>query len=223
MSFYQQLQQQTEAERAWLLRAHVITDCLAGKVTHARYLAFLTQAYHHVKHTVPLLMAAGSRLADDKEWLRDATCRYIGEEIGHQEWVLNDIAVCGGDAAAVRAGQPAMATDLMVAYAYDCAQRRNPVSFFGMVQVLEGTSIALAQQAAGIIRRELNLPVAAFSYLLSHGELDQERIQFFAGLMDRLHAAGDRHAVVHAARVFYRLYGDLFRSLTAAPEDGLWN
>jgi pyrroloquinoline quinone (PQQ) biosynthesis protein C len=215
MSFYQQLQQGTEAERSALLRTPIIVDCLDGRVTRERYLAFLEQAYHHVKHTVPLLMAAGSRLPDDKEWLRLAITHYIAEETGHQEWILNDIAACGGDRDAVRHGRPNLATELMVAYAYDWIQRCNPVGFFGMVQVLEGTSIALAHRAAGIIQQALQLPPAAFSYLLSHGELDQDHIRLFAGLMDRLQEDADRQAVLHTARVFYHLYADIFRSLTA--------
>jgi hypothetical protein len=38
-------------------------------------------------------------------------------------------------------------------------------------------------------------------------------MKFFERLMDRLEDQGDRDAVVHTARVVYRLYGDLFRSL----------
>ena len=33
-----------------------------GDVSLDTYVAFLTEAYHHVRHTVPLLMACGSRL-----------------------------------------------------------------------------------------------------------------------------------------------------------------
>ena len=35
-----------------------------------------------------------------------------------------------------------VATELMVAYAYDTIARGNPVGFFGMVHVLEGTSVS---------------------------------------------------------------------------------
>ena len=35
-----------------------------------------------------------------------ALAHYIEEEIGHQEWILNDIKACGGDAEAVRRSQP---------------------------------------------------------------------------------------------------------------------
>ncbi|WP_312717253.1 TenA family transcriptional regulator, partial [Stutzerimonas nitrititolerans] len=171
MEFFDQLQHQTSDAREYLLGAPIIHAALAGTASRAQYIAFLTQAYHHVKHTVPLLMACGARLPERLEWLREAIAEYIEEEIGHQEWILNDIRACGGDAEAVRHGQPALPTELMVAYVYDRLARHNPASFFGMVNVLEGTSIALATQAAGVLQEKLDLPAKAFSYLTSHGSL----------------------------------------------------
>ncbi len=158
MNFFQQLQAGTGTERDYLLNSPVIQQAMTGKVSLPSYVAFLTQAYHHVKHTVPLLMACGARLPERLEWLRVAIAEYIREETGHQEWILNDIAACGADADAVRHGSPALPTELMVSYVYDRIARHNPVSFFGMVNVLEGTSIALATQAAGIIQDRLQLP-----------------------------------------------------------------
>jgi pyrroloquinoline quinone (PQQ) biosynthesis protein C len=216
MNFFDQLQAQTAGERAYLLGAPIIAQAMEGLVTTDDYIAFLTQAYHHVKHTVPLLMACGARLPDRLEWLRAAVAEYIEEEYGHQEWILNDIQACGGDADAVRRGEPALATELMVSYVYDRIARHNPVSFFGMVNVLEGTSIQLATRAAGHIRETLGLPPTAFSYLSSHGALDLDHIQIFARLVNRLDDEGDRQAVLHTARVVYRLYGDMFRTLRSA-------
>ena len=213
MTFFQTLQDRTAAERDHLLTAPVLQLAVDGKLELHTYIAFLTEAYHHVKHTVPLLMACGARLPERLEWLRSAIAEYIEEELGHQEWILNDLAACGADPEAVRHGQPALATELMVAYVYDRIARHNPVSFFGMVNVLEGTSIALATRAAAAIRGSLELPPAAFSYLNSHGSLDLEHMRFFEELMNRLDDAEDREAVVHTARVVYRLYGDMFRSL----------
>ena len=219
MSFFQQLQQQTAAERETLFAAPIIQQALAGKVALPSYIAFLTEAYHHVSHTVPLLMACGARLPARLEWLRGAIAEYIDEEYGHQEWILNDLAACGADPEAVRRSQPALPTELMVAYVYDRIARHNPVSFFGMVNVLEGTSIALATQAAGIIQDKLQLPNKAFSYLNSHGSLDLEHIEFFKKLMNQLDNDDDKAAVVHTAKVVYRLYGDMFRSLPLSSEE----
>lgn len=213
MTFFEQLQHETRAEQAELQSIPIIRQALAGQVTLNQYVAFLTQAYHHVKHTTPLLMACGARLGDDKEWLREAVAHYIEEEIGHQEWILDDIRACGADAEAVRHGRPAFATEVMVAYAYDNIARGNPVGFFGMVHVLEGTSIQLATHAAETLQHSLGLPKRAFTYLNSHGTLDLEHVDFFRDLVNRLESDEDKDCLVHCAKAAFRLYGDIFRSL----------
>lgn len=213
MSFYASLLEATGTGRDRLLSAPVIRDALQGQISLATYQAFLQEAYHHVKHTVPLLMACGARLPERLEWLREAVAEYIEEETGHQEWILNDLAATGADPEATRHGRPGLHTDLMVAYAWDTVQRRNPVGFFGMVLVLEGTSVAIASTAADTIRRSLGLPAKAFSYLSSHGALDQQHIGFYETLVNRLELQADREAVLDTAHVMYRLYGDLFRAL----------
>ena len=213
MPFFDELLAQTAGERAALTAAPIIQHTLRGEVTLHSYLAFLTEAYHHVRHTVPLLAACKARLPQRRAWLARALDEYIAEESGHDAWILDDIAAAGGDVAAVRSGKPAPATELMVAYAYDTIARGNPLGFFGMVHVLEGTSVALALAAAQRIQQALRLPDRAFSYLRSHGELDREHTAHFAALMNRIDEPADREAIVHAARMFYRLYGDVFRSL----------
>lgn len=213
MNFYERLQHDTREERNFLLTSPIIGRCMSGDITLDDYVEFLAQAYHHVKHTVPLLMATGARLPEDKEWLREAVAEYIEEEIGHQEWILNDIAACGFDKEKVRASRPAAATELMVAYAYDTIQRVNPVGFFGMVLVLEGTSVTTADKAATAIQAALDLPGRAFSYLRSHGALDQDHIQFFASLMNRITNPADQEQIIHSARMFYNLYANIFRTL----------
>lgn len=218
--FYDELLAATGDARRDLLSIPFIRKGAAGDITLESYIAFLGQAYHHVKHTIPLLMACGGALPDRLEWLRTAIGEYIAEEMGHQEWILNDIAACGGDKEAVRQGLPHAETELMVAYAYDIIHRRNPVGFFGMVLVLEGTSVALATQAAERIETSLGLPNRAFSYLTSHGSLDISHVDFYEKLMNRLVDEDDKQSVIHCARIMYRLYGDVFRSLPLHTQSG---
>ncbi len=213
MSFFDELQQATARERQALFATPVIRDALAGQVSLEAYRAFLTQAYYHVRHTVPLMMACGARLPARLEWLRGAVCEYIEEEYGHEQWILNDIRACGGDADSVRDGQPSLPIELMVSFLYDLIARGNPVGLFGMVNVLEGTSIALATQASEAIREGLQLPPTAFSYLASHGSLDVGHMDTYRGLMDRLDDRADQLAVIHASKVVYQLYTDMFRGL----------
>ncbi|HJV93218.1 MAG TPA: iron-containing redox enzyme family protein [Azonexus sp.] len=217
MSFYDQLAASTANERAYLLSAPIIADCLQGRVDPASYQAFLAQAFHHVRHTTPLLMTLGGKLSGPRGWMLRAVAEYIDEEIGHEEWILNDITATGGDAEAVRNSQPELATEVMVAYAYDLVNRGNPAGFFGMVFVLEGTSVALALTAADRIQQALGLPDNAFSYLRSHGTLDQEHTQHLARLLEKM-TAEDQAEVIRCARVFYRLYGAIFHALPCCAE-----
>jgi heme oxygenase len=213
MDFYSHLQHATATERTALLSTPLITAALSGQVNRQHYIDFLTRAFHHVKHTAPLFMACGARLGDGQEWLRSAVAHYIEEELGHHEWILDDIAAAGGDADAVRHSQPDFDTGVMVAYAYDTVMRRNPVGLFGMVYVLEGTSVSLASNAARALQDALDLPPAAFTYLSSHGALDVEHIGDFEQLVNRLDMPEDRESVVRNARTFFRLYGNVLRSI----------
>lgn len=213
------MQEATQQERHELFNLPIIRDALEGKVSLESYRAFLAQAYYHVRHTVPLMMACGSRLPSRLEWLRKAVCEYIEDEYGHEQWVLNDIAACGADMTAVRDGRPSLPIELMVSFLYDLIARDNPVGLFGMVNVLEGTSIALATHAAGSIRERLQLPQSAFSYLSSHGSLDVEHMQTYRRLMNALDDPADQTAVIHASKVVYRLYADMFRGLPRDQEN----
>ena len=213
MSAYDQLLTATQQNRDQLQQLPLLQEAAAGRGSLQTYLAFLTQAYHHVKQTVPLLMACGAALPPRLDWLRPELAHYINEEMGHEQWVLNDIAACGGDPDLVRNGTPHLTTELMVAYAWDTIHRGNPVGFLGMVLVLEGTSVALATQVAGALQQSLQLPDAAFTYLSSHGELDVEHVMDFAELINRIDHADDQAAITHAAKAFYHCYANLFRAI----------
>ena len=91
--------------------------------------------------------------------------------------------------------------ELMVAYAYDLVNRGNQAGFFGMVFVLEGTSVALALAAADQIQQALGLPDAAFSYLRSHGTLDQEHTKHLANLLEKM-TTDDQAEVLRCAKIF---------------------
>ena len=215
MAFYEDLLKATETERSTLLSLPLITQGASGNISLQTYVAFLTQAYHHVKHTVPLLMACGGRLSEQYEWLRVSIGEYIEEEMGHQEWVLNDIAACGIDAETVRNGKPSFATELMVAYAYDMIHRVNPIGFFGMVLVLEGTSTAVATAAGQNLMKSLNLTPRSFTYLLSHGALDVGHTDFYAGIVNKISNKNDQDCLIHSAKHFYQLYGNIFTEIQA--------
>ncbi|WGM30718.1 iron-containing redox enzyme family protein [Brevundimonas sp. NIBR11] len=220
MSFFDDLVAATAAERAAFAAIPQIRDGLAGRISRDTYVAYLAQAYHHVSHTVPLMQAARGRLDDDHAVFKTALDDYIAEETGHEKWILNDIRAAGGDPDKTVRDGPNVATELMVAYAYDTIQRINPMAFFGMVYVLEGTSIQLASVGAEAVQRSLGLPPAAFSYLVSHGALDQDHILFLKQLLDGVCDPDDRAAIFHMAKVMFGLFGGVFASIPhVAPRE----
>jgi thiaminase len=216
--FFIQLQEATEPARLEMLNAPIITACERGDISLQQYHAFLTQAYHHVKHTAPLLMACGSRLEDSQEWIRAAVAEYITEEIGHHEWILNDLESCGGNAEDVRQnradGKIGRPIELMLAYLYHQIDRGNPLALFGMVWVLEGTSVGIGARIAGQVRETLALPEQAMTYLTSHSELDQEHIQFFEGLMNQIEDPQAQQVIINSANMVFHLYGQMLRELS---------
>lgn len=213
MSFFETLRQETLPEAKSLLTVPQLIDGLAGRISRETYVAYLTEAYHHVKHTTPLMQAAKARLGKESQVFLDALDEYIAEEAGHELWILDDIRACGADADAAARSTPRLATEVMVAFAYDYINRINPLGFFGMVYVLESTSVMLAAAGAGAVQTSLGLPPTAFRYLTSHGALDQEHMKFFENLMAQVDRQEDRDAILHVAKRMFVLFGDVFRSI----------
>ena len=214
MSFYDRLIAETERERIAFTSIPLIREAVRSGASRELYLDFLAQAYHHVKHTFPLLAFAAARTKD--EAYQDALVEYMEEERGHEKWILNDIAAMGGDAAAVRDGASGIACQVMVGYTYYAIEWVSPYAMLGSVHVLEGMSTLLADKAADAIQRSLGGGGGGkegFSYLRSHGALDIEHVAFFKQLVNGLARPRAQQIVIDASRVFYRLYGDIYHEL----------
>lgn len=214
MTFYEALVDATTPERKAFMSIPVIRRAVTEGVDASLYLAFLASAYAHVRHTVPLMEAALARCGAGDEAMIDGLKDYVAEEIGHDEWILDDIAALGGDAEAVRNARPPLPVRAMVAYAYHLITEEGPYALLGMVHVLEGMSVALADKAAAAIRERL-APAGGggFSYLTTHGGLDVAHVDGFAQLLSAVDTPERRAVVIAAARDFYQLYGDVFRGL----------
>jgi long-chain acyl-CoA synthetase len=216
MTFYDRLVNETKDQRQALYTVPQLVAALQGKIDREMYIAYLTQAYHHVRHTVPFLMAMGGRLSDQKSWLRRAIAEYIEEEIGHEEWILNDIAAAGGSRETARNSRPHRETDLLVAYNYDYIARKNPVGFLGMVFMLESTSTEIATAGASAVLSGTNLPQSAFTYLNSHGSLDLEHLEFFKKTVNSIDDPIDQAAIIEVAQNTFLLFAEVLRSIPKA-------
>jgi heme oxygenase len=219
VSFYDTLVAETAAERTRFMSIPLIAEAVSGGVDRALYLSFLNSAYHHVRYTVPLLEAALAACGADDTAMAEGLVEYVREEIGHDEWILDDIAALGGDAESTRHARPPLPVRVMVAHAFHLIAEEGPYSLLGMVHVLEGMSVALAVRAADAIRKSLGEAAqgGGFSYLTSHGGLDIGHVDTFAHLLDAIDTPERRATVIASAKDFYTLYGNVFRAL--APRD----
>lgn len=217
MSFYNQLVKETEAARNELYTVPQLMDGLSGDISRDTYIAYLTEAYHHVSHTVPFLMTMGSKLPHDKKWLHRAIIEYQEEEVGHEEWILNDIEAAGGNKEIARNSMPNLETQVLIAYNYDYMTRKNPVGFLGMVFMLESTSTQIANKGADAVKEKLGLSQKAFSYLYSHGELDISHMKFFEKTVNQIKDSEDQEAIIEVAQNTFRLFANVLRSI---PHEG---
>ncbi len=212
MSVHDWLLAETAAARAEFRAIPLLARALDGSVPRALYIAFLAQAYHHVRHTCPLLALAAAKTTDAD--YRAALYDYVAEERGHEQWILSDIDAIGGDAEAAVWTPPRPPCRAMVGYAHYAIEWISPYSLLGMVHVLEGTSVALASRAADALEHSLGSKNGAgFTYLRSHGALDAEHITFFETLVNRIQNPSAGSAIIDAAKMMYWLYGNIFRDL----------
>jgi pyrroloquinoline quinone (PQQ) biosynthesis protein C len=215
MTFHEILERETREARERFLAIPLVRDAVRSGGPRALYLSFLEQAYHHVKHTFPLLALAASRTTDER--YQDALFEYMKEERGHEKWILDDIRALGGNSERVSAGQPGEACAVMVGYAYYAIEHVSPYAMLGSVHVLEGMSVLLADKLADAVKASIGQTKdTGFSYLRSHGSLDQDHVAFFRSLVNGIDDPATRRIIVENSRIFYRLYGAIFEELGSA-------
>ena len=137
MSFFITLVEQSDDSRRAIENAPRVKSMMHKGLALAEYKAFLHDLYHIVLHFCPIMAAAAARcdgpLANIGEELRER----IGEETGHEQWVLEDVAAVGGDVRAVTAMPPSPPVQAMIGFNYNAAERIHPCSVLGMLYVLE--------------------------------------------------------------------------------------
>lgn len=218
MTPFQTLEAETATARKKFHALPMLRDALRDGVDRALYIAYLGQAYHHVRQTKPLLATAAGRCGPGDEFLRDALIEYIVEEDGHEAWILEDIRAVGSEAdvARVLASQGGPAVRALIGYMYFAIERVSPYAMLGMVFVLERTSTEIAGQAADAIARRFGmLPESGFTYLSSHGEIDRSHVGFLRDVLDATDAPEVQAVVIDTANMVYRLWGAMFADLVA--------
>lgn len=211
ISLYERLTAETEAERDAFMSLPIIRAALRGDISKEIYLGYLSEAFHHVRHTVPLMAHVKEHLAEHRTAFHIGLAEYAVEKKGQERWILHDIEHAGGDALSVKDGKPSPATEQLVNFAYDYVTKVSPMAIFGMIYVIEGTGAGLAGKTAEHLMQRLDLPRKCFSYILSHGFSDLTDMTFFEGLMAQVTDPSEQDAIIHMAKRMFGFYGQVFQ------------
>lgn len=190
-----------------------------------RYLRYLGVLHGVIRASVPVMAAAVSRCAAMADsTLAPALASYlkahISEELGHDQWLLEDLAVAGGDPGRV-AGEPASAAvAALVGAQYYWLEHFHPVTLLGYIAVLEGEppEPGLVDDLMAVT----GLPRAAFRTLARHAELDPGHSSQVFQLMDDLPLTGvERRALAVSALHTVQLVTQVINGLAAACPGGV--
>jgi|SRR5579859_2672299 len=197
-----------------------VADALAGRIAMTTYLALLTETYHHIRHTVPILRLARARAEGSDERIRRAVHQQFVEAWGYDSLLLRDIAECGGDAHAVRLGRATPATRRLVEYAYDYVEGQNPLGVFGMIYALEATRAHLAAPVARAVTTALNLGPEGLRYLSARAEAGQDNLMAVERVMEQVVDPSDQAAIAEVTQAMFGLLADFLEALPAHAATG---
>jgi hypothetical protein len=185
------------------------------------YPEFLLASYGVVRASVPLMKAAlvrAGQLAPDDAvaaGLLNYLPAHIEEELGHDEWALEDLGRLGIDRSAVKS-RPASATiAALVGAQYYWIQHEHPVALMGYMGVLEGNPPTRASIDELISRTGYQEP--AFRTLIAHAENDPEHMNDLEQTLDRLPCSPAQSALVglsamHTVVALTRVFEEIVRT-----------
>ncbi len=155
------------------------------------YREYLFQSHSIIRASVPLMQATlercrSMRYAADAglQTFGDYLERHILEEVGHDNWILDDAEVMGINRQSLLDRIPKMTPVRMVGAQYYWIHHYNPVAMLGYIAVMEGTppEIEFIEEVA----RRNKLPLEAFSSFLLHAKVDPKHRADLDSLLDTL-------------------------------------
>jgi len=212
MSFFISLIESSDAHRRAIERMPKVHAMVHKGLSLPEYRAFLRDLYHIVWHFCPVMKVAVERCDASFGAVRRDLLERIEEETGHDQWVLEDIAAVGGDAARARTGTPSVPVQAMVGFNYYAAERVHPCSVLGMLYVLEVIASVYGGKVADTIARANGRETSAggFRFLSSHATMDADHMAKLNVLLKTIEDPAAQAAVINSTRVNFHQFGQLF-------------
>jgi Iron-containing redox enzyme len=169
------------------------------RILYPRYLVAL---HTMIRASVPLMRAARTVTA---ERYLDLPCgrpllayldKHIGEEMWHDDWLLEDLQRLGISPTAATGHVPSPVITAMVGAQYYYIHHVHPAVFLGYIAVLEGypPSEGLARTAA----ERTGYPITAFRTLRKHANLDPQHCRDLDAALDMIPLEPTVHAMLRA-------------------------
>ena len=192
-----------------------IKDLMAGKPDPLLYIHYLTNVWHYAQHSATVIGLAGSRCVKRHPKLADYLLHHAQEELGHEQWALDDLGALNVGPEQVKGTRPVPACAAMIGFEYYTAGHANPVGLFGWLYVLEAMGDDLGGLVSAKIAEGLDLPKGV-KFLRGHGEADEEHTKDIIEQIETNVDAADMPDVNHVADVVGDLYVRMFREIEAA-------
>lgn len=181
------------------------------------YAQLLIETYHYVKHSCLLMDLAQSLMTEERFLpLRDYLRGHIGEEQGHELWLLQDLKHLGLSADEVRDTFPCDPVVSMVGGQYFLIRELSAASIMGYIYVLEAqppNSEHLRQLAA-----RYSIPLEAMSTLLEHSDIDVSHAHALKETLDSATFSDrERALLVRSATSTASQLCGLFRTVASQP------
>ncbi len=195
-----------------LLSLEVVSQVMEGSSDPTFYKRYLENIWHYAQHSAAVIGLAGSRCVPTHPKLADYLLHHALEELGHEQWALDDLAALNVSKERVMRSRPVPACASMIGLEYYIAGHSNPVGLFGWLFVLEAMGDDLGYLASEAIKKGLDLPDGV-KFLAGHGEADKDHTKDIIDQIEQNVHGTDLEEVHFIADVMGDLYVRMFAEI----------
>lgn len=215
MTFWEKLNQWYGDEAGKFQSIPFIRAVFEGKLTREGYKTFLKSYYPFVAAAAPLYAHAASKIPPAFPRVREWFFKSAYKEMGHDEFIVNDLTALGIQAADTKASRPVPEIDALVSYNYAFLDRHHPVGILGTPFLMGKLSTAYSLGAAQKLKDALGLGEEGISFFFAHGHLDKEQPEDVSLVIQSITDAAIQEDIFLNARAVFMLYQNYFRTLQA--------
>lgn len=207
-AFFMDLVSRTDEARRAFESSSKVLDIVANGLSLERYRNLLLELYHVVWHFNPTCAAAACRIDDRNRHVRYFLYEHMHEELGHEEWVLNDLEVMGVQRGEAKLYKPTMTMLGLNGYNYWSADHRHPCSVLGMVYALEVVASVYGGQMTSAISESLLLEGdRGISFISSHATMDAEHMADLRAILNQIDDKEAEAAIVESTAFNFQQFG----------------